>query len=72
MEYNVNINIAKYNKDHRITLNGEGRVMVPDLCENIKKKFSIQCVNPQAFNDNIWYLCDILQDLFGCFVGANT
>lgn len=71
MEYQTNINVAKYENEVRTTLNGTGRVMLSQLCDKFQEKCSIQCVNPQAFNDNIWYLCDTLQDLFGCFVGAN-
>jgi hypothetical protein len=33
---------------------------------------SVQFVNPQAFDDNVWHLCETLQELFGSFVGANT
>ncbi|KAK6045515.1 cupin family protein [Cooperia oncophora] len=33
---------------------------------------SVQFVNPQTFDDRVWYLCEVLQELFGCFVGANT
>ena len=29
-------------------------------------------VNPQTFDDRIWYICEVLQEQFGCFVGANT
>ena len=72
LEYGVNINIAKYTNGIRTTLNDKGRVTAPQLSKKLAEKCSIQCVNPQAFNNNIWYLCDILQDLFGCFVGANT
>jgi lysine-specific demethylase/histidyl-hydroxylase NO66 len=32
---------------------------------------SVQCVNPQSFDKNLHYLCDILQELFNCFVGTN-
>lgn len=72
MEYGVNINIAKYTNGIRTTLNDSGRVTAHQLSKKLADKCSIQSVNPQAFNDNIWYLCDVLQDLFGCFVGANT
>lgn len=38
----------------------------------LQRGCSVQLINPQAFNDNIWALCDRLQELFCCFVGANT
>ncbi|KAJ1368428.1 Bifunctional lysine-specific demethylase and histidyl-hydroxylase NO66 [Parelaphostrongylus tenuis] len=33
---------------------------------------SVQLVNPQTFVDRVWYLCEVLQEMFGCFIGANT
>ncbi|ETN77346.1 hypothetical protein NECAME_11130 [Necator americanus] len=33
---------------------------------------SVQLVNPQTFDDRVWYFCEVLQEMFGCFVGANT
>ncbi|MCP9259765.1 Bifunctional lysine-specific demethylase and histidyl-hydroxylase NO66 [Dirofilaria immitis] len=61
IEYGTNVNIAVYKNQQRSTLNGSG-----------KAGCSIQFTNPQSFCDNVWYYCDLLQEVFGCFVGANT
>lgn len=65
------MNVAVYKNGKRSTLNGEGRVFSYDLQKHFSKGHSIQCINPQTFNKNIWYLCEILQEVFCSFVGAN-
>ncbi|KAI1719545.1 cupin superfamily protein [Ditylenchus destructor] len=72
IEYGTNINVAKYEKGIRTTHNGKGRVYPRVVQEHLSEGCSIQCVNPQSFNDNIWYLCEILQEVFCSFVGANN
>lgn len=67
----MNINVAKYENGIRTTHNGKGRVYPRVVQEHLSERCSIQCVNPQSFNDNIWYLCEILQEVFCSFVGAN-
>lgn len=32
---------------------------------------SVRVLNPQTFSDSVWMLCSMLQEYFGCFVGAN-
>ena len=29
-------------------------------------------LNPQAFSESVWKLTSLLQEYFGCFVGANV
>ncbi|EPB68707.1 cupin family protein [Ancylostoma ceylanicum] len=41
-----------------------------ELMEKVGR--SVQFVNPQTFDDRVWYFCEVLQEMFGCFVGANT
>ncbi|CAI4223980.1 unnamed protein product [Auanema sp. JU1783] len=72
VEYGTNINIASYKGGVRTTLNGKGRVYPADINRHIKSGNSVQLVNPQTFDEHIWYLCEIIQELFHCFVGANT
>ncbi|KAI1720601.1 cupin superfamily protein domain-containing protein [Ditylenchus destructor] len=72
IEYGMNINVAKYENGIRTTHNGKGRVYPRVVQEHLSERCSIQCVNPQSFNDNIWYLCEILQEVFCSFVGANN
>ncbi|KAK5975937.1 Bifunctional lysine-specific demethylase and histidyl-hydroxylase NO66 [Trichostrongylus colubriformis] len=72
LEYGTNINIAEYKDGVRLTMNGKGRVYPNHLKEHLSLGRSIQFVNPQTFDNRVWYLCEVLQELFGCFVGANT
>ncbi|KIH58791.1 cupin family protein [Ancylostoma duodenale] len=72
LEYGTNINIAEYKNGVRRTMNGTGRVYPNHLKEHIALGRSAQFVNPQTFDDRVWYFCEVLQEMFGCFVGANT
>ncbi|KJH50327.1 cupin family protein [Dictyocaulus viviparus] len=72
MEYGTNINIAEYKDGSRFTMNGAGRVYPNHLRDHIALGRSVQLVNPQTFDDRVWYLCEVLQEMFGCFVGANS
>ncbi|KAF1770349.1 hypothetical protein GCK72_002167 [Caenorhabditis remanei] len=72
LEYGTNINIAQYKNGVRTTLNGKGRVYPQIVKQHLNNLCSVQLVNPQTFDDRIWYICEVLQEQFGCFVGANT
>ncbi|EGT52635.1 hypothetical protein CAEBREN_31833 [Caenorhabditis brenneri] len=72
LEYGTNINIAQYKNGIRTTLNGKGRAYPQIIKQHLHNLCSVQLVNPQTFDDRIWYLCEVLQEIFGCFVGANT
>ncbi|CAI5441766.1 unnamed protein product [Caenorhabditis angaria] len=72
LEYGTNINVAEYKNGVRTTLNGQGKVYAQIIKQHLNALRSVQLVNPQTFDDRIWYFCEVLQELFGCFVGANT
>ncbi|CAJ0579289.1 unnamed protein product, partial [Mesorhabditis spiculigera] len=72
MEYGKNINVAEYRDGVRYTINGTGRVYPRHVQKHLADGHSVQLVNPQIFFPRVWYLCDQLQEIFGCFVGANT
>ena len=73
LNYGENINVASYTANGgRLTHNPEGRVFCRQLKSFVNAGYSIQCINPQSFSDEIWYLCEILQELTNSFVGANT
>lgn len=72
LEYGKNINIALYHNGERTTHNGKGRVSSKDIKNAFNSGKSIQCINPQSFSDNIWYICDLLQEYTNAFVGANN
>ncbi|KAI6205402.1 hypothetical protein M3Y94_00788100 [Aphelenchoides besseyi] len=71
LDYGINVNIANYQDGIRTTHNPDGRAYSGAIRSFINSGYSIQCVNPQTFNDNIHYICDVLQELYGCFIGAN-
>jgi len=71
VEYGVNINVAKYTNGLRTTHNPEGRAYAGAIHSFISQGMSVQCINPQTFDKNIHYICDVLQEIFNCFVGAN-
>ncbi|KAH7730243.1 CBN-JMJC-1 protein [Aphelenchoides avenae] len=71
LDYTTNINIAAYENGVRVTRNGKGRVYARNLQEHYQAGNSIQCVNPQTFDEKVWYLCEVLQEVFCSFVGAN-
>lgn len=72
LEYGKNINVALYSNGERTTHNGKGRVLSKDVKKVLADGKSVQCVNPQSFCDNIWYVCDLLQEYTNAFVGANN
>uniref|UniRef100_A0A914HIU9 Bifunctional lysine-specific demethylase and histidyl-hydroxylase n=1 Tax=Globodera rostochiensis TaxID=31243 RepID=A0A914HIU9_GLORO len=71
--FGTDVNVALYEKGERTTLNGaEGeRASAAAVWRHTGCGRSVQFVRPQRHNDNIWYLCDVLQELFCSFVGAN-
>ncbi|KAL3984786.1 Cupin family protein [Acanthocheilonema viteae] len=72
VEYGTNVNVAVYKNQQRSTLNGSGKVYPQEIQKSIKAGCSIQFTNPQSFCDSVWYYCDLLQEVFHCFVGANA
>ncbi|VDN06892.1 unnamed protein product [Thelazia callipaeda] len=72
IEYGTNVNVAVYKDQKRYTLNGVGKVYPYSIKNSLLDGHSIQFTNPQSFCDSIWYYCDLLQEVFGSFVGANT
>jgi lysine-specific demethylase/histidyl-hydroxylase NO66 len=70
--YTKNIDITSYKNGKRETLNPEGRAMPAQVWDFYKKGCSIRLLNPQTFVSRIWALNAMLQEYFGCFVGANT
>jgi hypothetical protein len=67
--------VASYEAGVRLTHNpsaGEDQKVYPaQVLAQLAKGRSIQCVHPQVFNDHIWHLCELLQEVFCSFVGAN-
>lgn len=72
VEYGTNVNAAVYVEGERFTPNGIGKVYPEDIRAHLQAGHSVQLVNPQTFCDSVWHVCEVLQELFGSFVGANT
>ncbi|VDK39422.1 unnamed protein product, partial [Gongylonema pulchrum] len=72
IEYGTNVNIAQYENQRRQTFNGVGKVYPYNVQDSLQSGYSVQFTNPQSYCDTVWYYCDLLQEVFGCFVGANT
>uniref|UniRef100_A0A0N4ZAJ7 Bifunctional lysine-specific demethylase and histidyl-hydroxylase n=1 Tax=Parastrongyloides trichosuri TaxID=131310 RepID=A0A0N4ZAJ7_PARTI len=72
LEYERNINIALYKDGVRTTHNGKGKVASKDVKKALSEGKSAQCINPQSYNNNIWYICDLLQEYTNAFAGANN
>ncbi|GMT09449.1 hypothetical protein PFISCL1PPCAC_746, partial [Pristionchus fissidentatus] len=72
LEYGVNVNVALYENGVRTTHNSTGRAYPLAIGDAIRSGCSVQLTNPQTYSKEIWYLCDTLQEMFHCFVGANT
>jgi len=69
-----NIDIASYQKGLRKTLNREGERVTKADAEDFfhNKKCTLRILHPQEFTDSLFNTCSILQDWFGCVVGANV
>lgn len=71
LRYGENVNIANYKEGVRTSHNLEGRVYAGAVRAFLERGMSVQCVNPQSYDKNLHYICEVLSELFNCFVGAN-
>ncbi|KAF4523338.1 hypothetical protein B566_EDAN013523 [Ephemera danica] len=71
MLFGKNVDITSYTNGERKTMNPEGRASPMEVWDFYKKGCSVRILNPQTFNVKIWTLNSMLQEYFGCFVGAN-
>lgn len=80
VEYGKDVNVASYESGVRLTHNPANeanneqpqRVHLAEISQHLASGRSIQCVHPQVFNDHVWYICELLQEVFCSFVGANS
>lgn len=74
--YGKDVNVASYVSGVRHTHNPlkkeMQRVTIADALQHFQNGRSLQCVHPQVFNDKVWYICDVLQEVFCSYVGANN
>lgn len=71
IQFTKNLDITSYKNGKRETHNPEGRATAAQVWEAYKNGCSIRVLNPQAFNQHVFALNAILQEYFGCMVGAN-
>ncbi|KAL3083165.1 hypothetical protein niasHS_010967 [Heterodera schachtii] len=72
LDIGTDVNLSLYENDVPTDHNcadGE-RATAAAVWAHFGRGRAAQFDRPQCYNDNIWYLCDVLQELFCSFVGA--
>ncbi|XP_029211683.2 ribosomal oxygenase 1-like [Acropora millepora] len=72
VQFSVNLDVTSYKNGVRETHNPRGRALAPVVWDFYENGCSVRLLNPQTFSHSIWRLTSLLQEYFGCFVGANV
>ncbi|KAK3748732.1 hypothetical protein QZH41_015680 [Actinostola sp. cb2023] len=72
VRFSVNLDVTSYKDGKRETHNPEGRAYAPVVWDFYQNDCSVRMLNPQSFSPTVWKLTSLLQEYFGCFVGANV
>uniref|UniRef100_S4RFQ1 Bifunctional lysine-specific demethylase and histidyl-hydroxylase n=1 Tax=Petromyzon marinus TaxID=7757 RepID=S4RFQ1_PETMA len=71
--YGEDINLCRYVKETRHSLNKSGRATYPKLQKDFEQnKFTFQFHQPQRFKDDLWQIQEKLESFFGALVGSNV
>jgi len=70
--FSVNLDVTSYRDGKRETHNPTGRAHAPVVWDYYENGCSVRFLNPQAFSHSVWKLTSLLQEYFGCLVGANV
>ncbi|KAL9952077.1 hypothetical protein ACROYT_G039281 [Oculina patagonica] len=70
--FSVNLDVTSYRDGKRETHNPTGRAHAPVVWDYYENGCSLRFLNPQAFSHSVWKLTSLLQEYFGCLVGANV
>ncbi|XP_020627821.1 bifunctional lysine-specific demethylase and histidyl-hydroxylase NO66-like isoform X2 [Orbicella faveolata] len=70
--FSVNLDVTSYRDGKRETHNPRGRAHAPVVWDYYENGCSVRFLNPQAFSHSVWKLTSLLQEYFGCLVGANV
>ncbi|KAI4502905.1 hypothetical protein M0802_001949 [Mischocyttarus mexicanus] len=70
--FSKNIDITSYDEDIRENHNPDGRAFPTIVWDYYRNGCSVRMLNPQTYLPRIHLLNATLQELFGCFVGANS
>ncbi|XP_031573036.1 ribosomal oxygenase 1-like [Actinia tenebrosa] len=71
IRFSVNVDVTTYKDGKRETHNPSGRAYAPVVWDFYQNDCSVRLLNPQSFSQSVWKLTSLLQEYFGCFVGAN-
>ncbi|EDO39117.1 predicted protein, partial [Nematostella vectensis] len=72
VQFSRNLDVTSYKDGKRETHNPQGRAHAPVVWDFYNNGCSVRLLNPQSFSHPVWKLTSLLQEYFGCFVGANT
>ncbi|CAL8072348.1 unnamed protein product [Calicophoron daubneyi] len=70
--FTEHIDLATYENGHRYTRNPPGRAFRSVVWDHYNMGCSVRLLCPQLFFNSIRYRLGLLQEYFGCFVGANV
>ncbi|KAA0191349.1 Lysine-specific demethylase NO66, partial [Fasciolopsis buskii] len=70
--FGEHLDLASYEGGRRYTLNPPGRAFRSVVWDHYKMGCSVRLLCPQLFLPQVRYRLSLLQEYFGCFVGANV
>ncbi|XP_059176913.1 ribosomal oxygenase 1-like [Physella acuta] len=71
IQWGVNLDATSFIDDKRETHNQSGRAHAPVVWDLYQAGCSLRLLNPQTYSRNVWKVLSVLQEYFGCCVGAN-
>ncbi|BFZ12280.1 hypothetical protein BsWGS_15319 [Bradybaena similaris] len=72
VQWGVNLDATSFINDKRETHNQSGRAHAPVVWDMYQAGCSMRLLNPQTYSRNVWKVLSVLQEYFGCYVGANV
>lgn len=70
--FGKNLDVTSYTNGERETHNSVGRALPHVVWDFYENKCSIRLLNPQTYCKNLHTVNAMMQEYFGCFVGANA
>lgn len=71
IQWGVNLDATSFIDDKRETHNQSGRAHAPVVWDMYQSGCSLRLLNPQTYSRNVWKILSVLQEYFGCCIGAN-
>jgi len=72
IQWGVNLDATSFIDDKRETHNLSGKAHAPVVWDMYQAGCSMRLLNPQTYSRNVWKVLSVLQEYFGCCVGANV